>query len=142
TKEYCLNYFFNKSSKQNNWQQRLLGDFIISHPSRQYITKDILNGIYPVIQQGDESIIGYSNNKPFLDYKNVVLFGDHTLSLYKPKEPFLLSTDGIKILGVNNLDSTFFYYLLENYIPQSQGYKRHFSILKDTLVTVPIELDQ
>lgn len=77
--------------------------------------------------------MGYGNGNPFEDYKDVVLFGDHTLSLYKPNSPFFVATDGIKILGSNcNLDRNFLFTVLERYKPMSEGYKRHFTILKNS----------
>ena len=91
-------------------------------------------GKYEVIQQGDIPILGYSDDRPFEKYKSVILFGDHTLSLYRPKAPFLLATDGIKILQSTILKRDYLYYLTQNYIPKSQGYKRHFSVLKQVFV--------
>lgn len=95
-----------------------------------------------MIQQGDIPVAGKSNNTPYLDYKNVILFGDHTLSLYKPNNPFLLSTDGIKIIFIENIDRDFFYYLVINYMPRSQGYKRHYKILRSVEVKIPINLKE
>lgn len=91
-------------------------------------------GKYEVIQQGDIPILGYSDDRPFEKYKSVILFGDHTLSLYRPKASFLLATDGIKILQSTILKRDYLYYLTQNYIPKSQGYKRHFSLLKQVFV--------
>lgn len=101
------------------------------YPFKQYIKEPESNGKYKIIQQGNEPIIGYANGKPFEEYENIVLFGDHTVSLYKPQAPFFVATDGVKILGTTkNLDGNFFNATLEKYKPESEGYKRHFSILK------------
>ena len=88
-------------------------------------------GIFEVIQQGEEALAGYSNEKPYYDYLDVVLFGDHTLSLYKPTSPFLVATDGVKALISIGLDPWYFYYLLARYIPKNEGYKRYSVILKE-----------
>lgn len=113
------------------WEQREFGEILNIYPFKQYIKEPESNGKYKIIQQGNEPIIGYANGKPFEEYENIVLFGDHTVSLYKPQAPFFVATDGVKILGTTkNLDGNFFNATLEKYKPESEGYKRHFSILK------------
>jgi type I restriction enzyme S subunit len=68
----------------------------------------------------------------------IILFGDHTLSVYRPNAPFLISTDGLKILiPKNSINRDFLYYLVCAFKPQPEGYKRHYSILKDISVPVP-----
>ena len=114
-----------------DWEQRKLGQIIEVKPFKPYIAEANNTGKYPVIQQGDKPLLGYSDkNEPFRDYKSITLFGDHTLSLFKPLEPFFVATDGIKILS-SAMYGLFFYYLLDRYKPHSEGYKRHFSILKE-----------
>ncbi|SEK35984.1 type I restriction enzyme, S subunit [Streptococcus equinus] len=115
----------------DDWEQREFGEILNVYPFKQYIKEPESNGKYKIIQQGNEPIIGYANGKPFEEYENIVLFGDHTVSLYKPQAPFFVATDGVKILGTTkNLDGNFFNATLEKYKPESEGYKRHFSILK------------
>jgi len=114
------------------WKQCKLGELLKTNTFKNFISSPCENGEYAVIQQGDVPIIGYANGDPYKQYDNVVLFGDHTLSLYKPKAPFFLATDGLKILsGKDNMNGYFLLYLLECYKPQSEGYKRHYSVLKD-----------
>lgn len=127
------------------WERKILEDCIKSVPTKKYLAhEDVLNkGKHEVIQQGQKPTLGYSNEENFYkNYKEVVLFGDHTLSLYKPRRSFLLSTDGIKILKSTTLDSSFMYVLLQKYLPESQGYKRHFSIFKETLVRYPTSIKE
>ncbi len=124
------------------WVKCELGEILISHGYKQYITEANINGNYPVIQQGDKPIVGYSDNDPFLDYDNVLLFGDHTLSLFKPREPFLLATDGIKIISIENFDGEFTYYFLQKYNLKSEGYKRHFTILKNKSCFFPKDIEE
>jgi type I restriction enzyme S subunit len=117
---------------EGEWECRRLGEIIKVHSFKPYIAEPSNNGRYEVIQQGNDAVIGYADGKPFANYKSIVLFGDHTLSLYKPINPFFIATDGIKILDtIDNFDGYFFYSILEKYKPQSEGYKRHFSILKE-----------
>ena len=114
-----------------------INDFIVTHGSKNYIKQPADVGTYKVIQQGDIPIAGYSNEDPYKDFSNVILFGDHTLSLFKPYEPFLLSTDGIKIIFIENIDREYFYYLVQHAMPKSQGYKRHYKILRSVKVNIP-----
>lgn len=114
-----------------------INDFIVTHGSKNYIKQPEDVGTYKVIQQGDIPIAGYSNEEPYKDFSNVILFGDHTLSLFKPYEPFLLSTDGIKIMFIENIDREYFYYLVQHVMPKSQGYKRHYKILRAVKVNIP-----
>ena len=110
---------------------------------RPYLKEPEADGKYKIIQQGDNPLVGYANGEPYRDYKKIVLFGDHTLSLYKPKSPFFISTDGVKLLyGTNNLYGNFLLYLLENYKPKTEGYKRYYSILKDQYGYLPSNINE
>lgn len=114
-----------------DWEQRKLGEVLRSHPLRTYLAEPIYGGEYEVIQQGDNPIIGTANGKPFAEYYSVILFGDHTVSLFKPQKPFFVATDGVKIISADNFDGNYLFTTLERYKPESQGYKRHFTILKN-----------
>ncbi|WP_279080580.1 restriction endonuclease subunit S [Lactobacillus apis] len=112
------------------WEDCLVGNLLEVVPNKEYITEASKKGLNPVIQQGEKPILGFSNKAPYKEYKKVVLFGDHTVSLYKPESPFLIATDGIKILYVKDWNGHFLFAFLQKYKPDSEGYKRHFSILK------------
>ncbi len=114
------------------WEQRKLGDILQPLPFKPYLKVPEQNGRYEIIQQGNEPIIGYADGEPCKDYENTVIFGDHTLSLYKPKTPFFVATDGVRIVkGFENMDGKYLLPLLEKNKPQSEGYKRYYSILAD-----------
>lgn len=115
----------------DDWEQRKFKDILKTHSFRSYLADISENGEYEVIQQGDKPIAGYSDGKPFTNYKDITLFGDHTVSLYKPKRPFFVATDGVKILSADNFEGDYLYTTLERYKPEPQGYKRHFTILKN-----------
>lgn len=116
----------------NPWEQRKLGDVLQTLPFKAYLKSPEQDGRYEIIQQGSDPIIGYANGEPCKDYKNTVIFGDHTLSLYKPKKPFFVATDGVRIVkGFENMDGNYLLSLLERNKPQSEGYKRYYSILAD-----------
>ena len=114
------------------WEQRKLGDILQTLPFKAYLKSPEQDGRYEIIQQGSDPIIGYANGEPCRDYKNTVIFGDHTLSLYKPKKPFFVATDGVRIVkGSEKMDGNYLLPLLERNKPQSEGYKRYYSILAD-----------
>lgn len=116
-----------------DWEQRKLGDLLQTLPFKQFLKEPEPDGKYEIIQQGNEPVIGCANGTPCGDYKDVVIFGDHTLSLYKPQHPFFVATDGVRIVkGQQDTDGYYLLSLLERYKPQSEGYKRYYSILADT----------
>ena len=115
----------------DDWELCKFKDILKTHSFRSYLSGVSENGEYEVVQQGDKPIAGYSDGEPFTDYKDVTLFGDHTVSVYKPKSPFFVATDGVKILSADNFEGDYLYTTLERYKPEPQGYKRHFTILKN-----------
>lgn len=116
----------------DNWEQCKLGEIIRAKSFKAYLAEPQIGGKYEVVQQGENPVIGYANGIPYYDYNSVVLFGDHTLSLYKPKMPFFVATDGVRIIsGTKEIDGDFLYYLLERYKPKTEGYKRYYTILVD-----------
>lgn len=124
------------------WERRRLGDFVESLPSKKYITAPTPDGKIEIIQQGNVPIIGYANGIPCDDYENITVFGDHTVSIYKPHKPFFLATDGTKLLSARSLDGDFFYFLLERYKPIPEGYKRHYTILIERYGCFPCKREQ
>ena len=117
----------------DNWEQRKLGVLLQTLPFKRFLKEPEADGKYEIIQQGNEPIIGFANGTPCDDYKDVVIFGDHTLSLYKPQRSFFVATDGVRIVkGQQDTDGYYLLSLLERYKPQNEGYKRYFSILADT----------
>lgn len=124
------------------WEQRKVSDITSVASFKPYLSDANDDGEYEVIQQGDTPILGYADGKPFTEYEKTTLFGDHTLSLYKPKSPFFVASDGLKILYSEGMDGYFYYYLLEKYKPESEGYKRHFSILKECECSFPISKEE
>lgn len=130
------------SSFKSMWMEQKFNDVLKSYSYRPYLKTSYENGIYPVIQQGENPILGFSNGEPFKNYRDVILFGDHTLSVYKPQMPFFVATDGVKILSARGIDGEFLTPLFEKYVPKSQGYKRHYTILKNEFISYPHEVEE
>ena len=121
-----------ETENNTSWEQRKLGDVLQTLPFKAYLKSPEQDGEFEIIQQGNAPIIGYANGEPCKDYEDTVIFGDHTLSLYKPKSPFFVATDGVRIIkGFDNIDGNYLLSLLERNKPQSEGYKRYYSILAD-----------
>lgn len=122
---------------EGEWEKVNNNELFKVYPFKPYLTEWTQNDKFEVIQQGDNPIVGFADGKPFENYNGVVLFGDHTLSLYKPTRPFFVASDGLKILGTtNDLNGDYFYTLLQKNKPKSEGYKRHFSILKEITLRI------
>lgn len=120
-----------------DWIEGKLTDYLRPVPFFKYLKEPNIVGLYPVIQQGEIPIVGFSNGSAYENFSNIILFGDHTLSLYKPTKKFFVATDGVKILDCKGIDRDFAYYWLSNNMPKSEGYKRHFSIIKNLALTIP-----
>ena len=107
------------------WEERKLGEMLQTLPFKPFLKEPEQGGKYEIVQQGNNPVIGYANGIPCCDYKDTVIFGDHTLSLYKPERPFFVATDGVRIVkGKQNINGFFLLALLERYKPQNEGYKR------------------
>jgi type I restriction enzyme M protein len=98
------------------------------------------SGKYPIIDQSQEDISGWTDDGSAVVQikKPVVIFGDHTCVVKYLDKPFVQGADGIKILQTNDkLLSKFLYYFLRTNLISSDGYKRHFSKLKEIKIPLP-----
>lgn len=97
-------------------------------------------GQYPIIDQSQKNICGWTNDKEalILDDFPLIVFGDHTCILKIALEPFVQGADGIKILKAKDgLETDFLYQALQVQPVVMEEYKRHFSILKEKIVAFP-----
>ena len=108
---------------------------IISDKGKRIKQKEYLEfGEFPIIDQGQEYIGGYTNDKNLIIDGNlpVIVFGDHTRAIKYINEPFSVGADSIKILKPENCYSfKFFYYLLTSLQIPNRGYSRHFQFLRN-----------
>lgn len=96
-------------------------------------------GDFPVFDQGQDYISGFSSNKDLV-VKDVpaILFGDHTRIVKYIKGPFVAGADGTKIFWAKeDFDSAFLYYLVLSQKIPNTGYNRHFKFFKDIKVVLP-----
>ena len=98
-------------------------------------------GKYPVIDQGQNMIAGYWDNKNEVFGENlpVIIFGDHTRIIKYIDFPFVPGADGTRILipNISFISPKFFYYSLLNLKIPSRGYNRHFSLLREQKIPLP-----
>lgn len=97
-------------------------------------------GKYPIIDQGQTQIVGYTNleNGLFTDVP-AIIFGDHTRIIKYIDTPFFLGADGVKVLKVKvtNADYKYLFYCLQNIRIPNTGYNRHFKWLKEVNIPFP-----
>jgi type I restriction enzyme S subunit len=99
------------------------------------------SGKYPVIDQGQSFIAGYTNDAERLikDGFPYIVFGDHTRCFKYIDFPFVIGADGTKVLSPNTelFDPIFFFFQLLNLNIQNRGYNRHFKLLKEKILKIP-----
>ncbi len=103
-------------------------------------------GSYPIVDQGQQNICGYTNDEEKL-YKGelpVIVFGDHTRIVKYVDFRFAVGADGTQILKADNskFNDRFFYYILQNTPIVNQGYHRHFKSLKESKIAQPPLVEQ
>lgn len=103
------------------------------------------DGQFPIIDQGQKEIAGYSNETDGL-FRDVpaIIFGDHTRVLKFVNKPFFLGADGVKLLKQkrNEDNAKYLFYALKNVKIPNTGYNRHFKWLKEAQIEIPKRKDQ
>ncbi len=112
----------------------------ITPPAKISKTNFQSNGSFPIIDQSQDEISGWTNDESVLvrSDKPLVVFGDHTCAVKYTDRSFAQGADGIKILRTNEqLVPRFLYHVLKNRQLESEGYKRHFAKLKRYELPLP-----
>jgi restriction endonuclease S subunit len=124
----------------------LLADFIETcHPVpdggrkllRKYYQK---NGMYPVVDQGEDLVGGFSDNPSMLFQGKtpVIAFGDHTRRFKLINWPFVVGADGVKLIGSTAAwDPKCLWYFLRALKFEDRGYSRHFQFLRKSKLPLP-----
>jgi type I restriction enzyme S subunit len=97
-------------------------------------------GKYPIIDQGQSDIAGYTDSDDCVIKPDIplVIFGDHTRSLKYADFPFALGADGTKpLVASDGLNPKFLFYALANLDIPSRGYNRHYKILAEKIIAFP-----
>ena len=98
-------------------------------------------GKYPIIDQGQSDVAGYTDNDDCVIKPNIplVIFGDHTRSLKYVDFPFALGADGTKpLVALDGLNPKFLFYAFANLDIPSRGYNRHYKILAEKIIAFPV----
>ena len=105
-------------------------------PQENYLPE----GLYQIIDQGQNEIAGYLNNPDglFTDVP-AIIFGDHTRALKYVDKPLFLGADGVKLLKAkdDNANYKYLYYALCSEKIPDTGYNRHFKWLKEVEIPLP-----
>ena len=112
----------------------------ITPPSKIQKTSFGVTGRFPIIDQSQDDIAGWTDEESSLIYpsKPLVIFGDHTCAVKLIVTPFAQGADGIKILQtIDTLDPLFLFHVLRAKPLESSGYQRHFSKLKEYQIPLP-----
>ena len=132
----------NDLSFPNIWLSRKALDcFIqISTNNRNVKTKDCKSeGLYPVIDQGQQFICGYIDDESkVIQVSNpLCVFGDHTRIIKWVTQDFVPGADGTKILEAEEfIFPKYGYYALRFIDIPDKGYSRHFKYLRE--LEIPI----
>jgi len=126
-----------------NWLLKTFNEVTVKSINSPKLAKNkfLDTGSYPVIDQSQEDISGYTNDEKLV-YSGklpVVIFGDHTLIVKYIDFPFVRGADGTKIITANSeiVIPKFLYYLLLNSRIESHGYSRHFRFVKELSFKIP-----
>lgn len=99
------------------------------------------DGLYKIVDQGQDFIAGYTNNKKLINYLNtpIIIFGDHTKIFKFINFPIALGADGTKVLVVteNIAYPMYIYYYFKTLKLPSTGYSRHFKYLHLKKIPIP-----
>lgn len=98
----------------------------------------LAEGTYPIIDQGQEFIGGYTNEESVFTVDEYIVFGDHTCVVKYIDFAFAQGADGVKVIKA---DSTrvlpkYLYYCMSN-IKLDISYARHWSKIRIEKVPVP-----
>ena len=101
-------------------------------------------GLYPIIDQGQKNIVGYTfDESALVPNEEYILFGDHTRYVKYHKGAFAQGADGLKILrAVEGVLPRYLYFAFANTEVPSRGYSRHWSIAKELLIPIPSMAEQ
>lgn len=134
------------SGYNGEWEERTIEEVCttITPPLKLQSTDYLSVGKYPIVDQSQSLICGWTDDDTGLIAKSpVIIFGDHTCVLKYIDFPFVQGADGVKILSPKKGYNPIYVYqaLLANPVKQD-GYKRHFSDLKEKTYLFPTSLEE
>lgn len=126
----------------DGWRDEKLEELVttVSPPAKLQTSSYLPQGRFPIIDQSQEAICGWTDDESTLITESLplIVFGDHTCALKFVEKPFAQGADGIKILKAKPILSAAYLFQSLNHNPLvMEDYKRHFSILKERVVCFP-----
>lgn len=131
------------------WEMKPFGEVLSRVNAKEYqiqTTDYQETGDYPVVDQGKELVVGYSDRKDKCfqcPEGGVIVFGDHTCIIKFIDFNFVVGADGTQILSVKNGHNARFHSFQLQYDGiSSTGYNRHFKFLKERIFPSPNLFEQ
>lgn len=131
---------------EEEWKKSEFSDLFETRSSRNHQVKkseytDI--GKYPIVDQGQQLIAGYTDCNNPIKGVPVIVFGDHTRVLKWVDFPFVVGADGTQLLSTREpCELLFGYYLLHTAHIPNLGYSRHFKLLKEVVFNIPTNKEE
>lgn len=134
---------------KGDWMTTTVGDCIDRsyRPTGYQIPKTSFGkaGKYPIVDQGSGPIAGWTDDEASLVTNELplIVFGDHTRALKFLQAPFARGADGTQLLrAADGVDARCLYYACRALNLPSRGYNRHFTLLRESTIRLPAELDE
>ncbi|MEW7998814.1 MAG: restriction endonuclease subunit S [Candidatus Thiodiazotropha endolucinida] len=129
-------------SLPEGWAETTVSKIVqmISTNKKKLAQKNYLDkGDFPVVDQGQEFIAGYSNNEALIIHGEppFIVFGDHTKAFKFANFNFVPGADGVKIMKSLEVDPKWCFYIFQAIKLPNKGYARHFQYLKEAYLPVP-----
>ena len=124
------------------WSVLQIGDILDKYPStKRFDSSEYLTmGQYPIIDQGESYIVGFTNEEENILFKTpAVVFGDHSTRVKFVATPFGRGAEGTQILYSSHPCVSIWYLyctVIALEIP-NPGYSRHFKYLKELPIIIP-----
>lgn len=131
---------------EEKWKKFEFSDLFETRSSRNHQVRkseytDI--GKYPIVDQGQQLIAGYTDCENPIESVPVIVFGDHTRALKWVDFPFVVGADGTQLLSAREpCELLFGYYLLHTAHVPNLGYSRHFKLLKEMVFSIPTNKEE
>lgn len=116
---------------------------VVAPPAKIPIGHYLVYGRYPIIDQGQEYIAGYTNDISKTMSGDFILFGDHSCAVKLSPDIFAQGADGLKILSCKNgFNTNYVYYAMRALNYNDGKYRRHWSEFKELALPTPAISEQ
>ena len=125
--------------REIRWMKMSEISMIINAPKKLTKNQYQKTGLYPIIDQGQKYIVGYTNDaSAVVQTDKYVLFGDHTREIKYVDFPFAQGADGLKIIKPKEyVNVRFLYHMMLSLKITNRGYNRHWSVVSPLEIPIP-----